>query len=109
MFGGVLSQLQSVQQKLSQLRVDIQLVTTFVDSCIAAQAAETLTAETGSMAKVAATELASRVADTCLQMFGGYGYLKNNPVGKIFVDQRVTRICQCTRSFTARCRCCSQL
>ena len=139
MFGGVLAQLQSVQQKLAQLRLEIQLVTTFVDECIAAQAKENLSAETASMAKVAATELASKVADVCLQLHvcrththtdsqpphrcarmrprrvrsisvwscrlphpvspslptlfpfflfsalvrqGGYGYLKNNPVGR---------------------------
>ena len=96
MFGGVLANMQSVQQKLAALRTEIQLTTTFVDSCITAQSENTLSAETASMAKVAATELANRVADSCLQMFGGYGYLKNNPVGKIFVDQRVTKICQQT-------------
>ncbi len=55
MFGGVVSNLQSVQSKLSQLRVEIQLITTFVDSCIEAQTAGTLSAETASMAKAAAT------------------------------------------------------
>lgn len=94
MFGGVTAHLQSVQQKLAQLRLEIQLVSSFVDQCILAQSTNTLSAETASMAKVAATELASRVADTCLQMYGGYGYLKNNPVAKIWVDQRVTRICK---------------
>lgn len=100
LFGGVVGDLQSVQQKLAALRVDIQVVTSFVDGCILAQSQDNLTAETASMAKVAATELANRVADTCLQMFGGYGYLKNNPVGKIFVDQRVTKICQQTLAHT---------
>ncbi len=39
-----------------------------------------------------ATELAFRVANECLQLHGGYGYLKNAPIGKILADQRVTRI-----------------
>ena len=95
MFGGVLGGLQTVAQKMAQMRLDIQLVTTFVDQCIAAQCAQKLTAETASMAKVAATELAMSVTNQCLQLFGGYGYLKNNPVGKMWVDNRVTKICQC--------------
>ena len=94
MFGGNMAQLQSVQHKLSQLRVDIQTISAAVDSCITAQVAGSLTPDAAAAAKVAATDLAGRVADTCLQLFGGYGYLKNNPVAKIFVDQRVTRICQ---------------
>ena len=94
MFGGVLGGLQTVAQKMAQMRLDIQLVTTFVDQCIAAQCAQKLTAETASMAKVAATELAMNVTNQCLQLFGGYGYLKNNPVGKMWVDNRVTKICQ---------------
>jgi len=92
MFGGVESHLQSVAQKLAQLRTDVQVATSFVDACILAQSQNALSSETAGMAKVAATELANKVADQCLQMFGGYGYLKNNPLGKIFVDQRVTKI-----------------
>jgi len=92
MFGGVTADLQSVQQKCAQMRLDIQVATTFVDQCITAQAENSLSADTASMAKVLATELASRVADQCLQLYGGYGYLKQNPVAKIWADQRVTRI-----------------
>ena len=94
MVGATMAQLQSVQHKLAQLRVDIQMVSAAVDSCITAQVAGSLTPDAAAAAKVAATELAGRVADTCLQLFGGYGYLRANPVAKIFVDQRVTRICQ---------------
>jgi alkylation response protein AidB-like acyl-CoA dehydrogenase len=96
MFGGVEADLQSVQQKCAVMRMEIQVATSFVDQCIAAQAADKLTAETASMAKVLATELACRVADQCLQFYGGYGYLKQNPVAKIWTDQRVTRICTWT-------------
>jgi len=51
-----------------------------------------LSTESASLAKYHATELSFRVADSCLQLFGGYGYLKNSPIGKIMVDQRVVRI-----------------
>lgn len=91
-FGGTLAGLQSIQQKLSKLRVDIQVTTTFIDQCIIETSQDKLSAETASMAKIISTELASRVADECLQCYGGYGYLKHNPVGKIWADQRVARI-----------------
>jgi len=44
------------------------------------------------MAKYHATELSFSVADSCAQLFGGYGYLKNSPIGKLLVDQRVARV-----------------
>jgi len=91
-FGGNIGSLQSVQMRLAQLRVDVQACTCFVDRCIFDLAHEKLSAETASMAKYHATELSYRVADSCLQLFGGYGYLKNSPIAKILVDQRVPRI-----------------
>jgi len=91
-FGGVMGNLQHNQFKMAQLRTDAQVCTTFVDRCIADVSEGKLTAEAASMAKAYATELASKVADSCLQVFGGYGYLKNSPIAKILADQRVTRI-----------------
>jgi alkylation response protein AidB-like acyl-CoA dehydrogenase len=126
MFGATEAHLQSVQQKLAQIRTDIQVHTTFVDNCIEALAREELDTETASMAKVATSDLANRVADVCLQFFGGYGqkeritqrvcvqgyyscfssisgfvflfcvrvgFLKNNPLAKLYADLRVCRIC----------------
>mmetsp|Transcript_88222 Transcript_88222/g.246847 ORF Transcript_88222/g.246847 Transcript_88222/m.246847 type:complete len:346 (+) Transcript_88222:1-1038(+) len=91
-FGGTLGALQSTQMRLAQLRTEVQACTAFVDRCIAEASAGALSAEGASMAKYFATESAFRVADACAQLFGGYGYLKNSPIGKILVDQRVTRI-----------------
>merc|ERR1711971_790331 len=78
--------------KLAQLRTDVQVCTSFVDRCISELAKENLSAEQASMAKYVASECSCRVADSCLQLFGGYGYLKNSPIAKIMVDQRVCRI-----------------
>ena len=44
------------------------------------------------MAKLLATELLGRVADECLQFFGGYGYMKEYPISRYFVDARVQSI-----------------
>ena len=44
------------------------------------------------MAKLSCTELQCRVADGCLQLFGGYGYMREYPISRFFVDARVQRI-----------------
>ncbi|MEM8564299.1 MAG: acyl-CoA dehydrogenase family protein, partial [Pseudomonadota bacterium] len=51
-----------------------------------------LDVSTVSMAKVACTEMQGRVADTCLQLHGGYGYMREYGVSRAFVDARVQRI-----------------
>eukprot|EP00462_Mataza_sp_D1_P021802 CAMPEP_0175137638 /NCGR_PEP_ID=MMETSP0087-20121206/9920_1 /TAXON_ID=136419 /ORGANISM="Unknown Unknown, Strain D1" /LENGTH=400 /DNA_ID=CAMNT_0016420483 /DNA_START=23 /DNA_END=1225 /DNA_ORIENTATION=- len=91
-FGRPISNFQSIQFKLAELRTEVQVGTVFVDHCIEALTAGTLTTETASMAKYMATELSFRVADACLQCFGGYGYVKASPIAKVFADQRVMRI-----------------
>eukprot|EP00405_Crypthecodinium_cohnii_P020884 CAMPEP_0206466848 /NCGR_PEP_ID=MMETSP0324_2-20121206/28700_1 /ASSEMBLY_ACC=CAM_ASM_000836 /TAXON_ID=2866 /ORGANISM="Crypthecodinium cohnii, Strain Seligo" /LENGTH=494 /DNA_ID=CAMNT_0053940037 /DNA_START=64 /DNA_END=1548 /DNA_ORIENTATION=+ len=91
-FGGVFGNMQHIQMKLAQIRGEVQVCTTFVDRCIADVSAGKLSAEAASMAKAYTTDLSFRVADSCLQAFGGYGYLKNSPIGKLMVDQRVVRI-----------------
>jgi len=47
---------------------------------------------TVSMAKVACTEMQGRVADTCLQLYGGYGYMREYGISRAYVDSRVQRI-----------------
>merc|ERR1711972_882082 len=91
-FGGTIGDLQSVQMKLAHLRSEVQVCTTFIDRCISDLCCGKLSTESASMAKYHATETSFRVADSCAQLFGGYGYLKNSPIGKIMVDQRVVRV-----------------
>lgn len=91
-FGGRLADLQSVQMKLAQLRVEVQACTALVDRCILDLSRGDLSAESASLTKQHATELSFKVADQCLQLYGGYGYLKSSPIAKILADQRVVRI-----------------
>jgi acyl-CoA dehydrogenase len=74
------------------MRAEIQSATAFIDQCIESVCTNQLTADAASAAKLIATDLCNSVANRCLQLWGGYGYLKNSPIGKQFVDQRVTRI-----------------
>jgi alkylation response protein AidB-like acyl-CoA dehydrogenase len=54
--------------------------------------AGSLSAEEAAMAKWWCTELQGRVADTCVQLHGGYGYMTEYPIARAFADARITRI-----------------
>jgi acyl-CoA dehydrogenase len=64
----------------------------FVDHCIGEIVAGRLDAATAAMAKLAASETAGRVIDRCLQLFGGYGFMDEYPISRLYRDARVMRI-----------------
>lgn len=64
----------------------------FLDRCIVDHSEGTLDAVHASMAKWWATELQKRVADRCLQLHGGYGYMAEYPVARAFTDGRIQTI-----------------
>ena len=51
-----------------------------------------LDASTAAVAKLSTTDMQGRVADACLQMFGGYGYMLEYPAARAYVDARIQRI-----------------
>ena len=57
-----------------------------------ARATATLTPERAASAKLIATELQGTVTDKCVQLHGGYGYMTEYAVGRMYADARVTRI-----------------
>ena len=63
-----------------------------MDQCIGEQVAGTLTTEAASMAKWWATDMSYRVADRCLQLHGGYGYMREYPIARLYADARVAMI-----------------
>ena len=64
----------------------------FIDHCIERHVAGQLDTVTASMAKVWATDMLGKVADRCLQLFGGYGFMDEYPISRLFRDARVMRI-----------------
>ncbi len=64
----------------------------FVDHCIERHVAGGLDTVTASMAKAWTTELLGKVVDRCLQLFGGYGYMDEYPISRLYRDARVLRI-----------------
>lgn len=91
-FGAPLAQLQNTRFSLATCKTDIEVHKAFLNQCIANYTEGKLDVPTAAMAKLACTELQGRVADACLQMHGGYGYMCEYPVSRAFVDARIQRI-----------------
>lgn len=91
-FGQTLAQMQNTRFKLAELKAQIEVNRAFMEQCIAQYERGELTPAGASIAKLSATELQFKVADECLQLYGGYGYMREYPVSRDFVDARVQRI-----------------
>jgi len=91
-FGKSISQFQNTKFVLAEQRTEVDVAQAFVDQCILALNDGTLTAPQAAQAKYWCTELQKRVADKCLQLFGGYGYMTEYPIARAYADARVTSI-----------------
>lgn len=83
---------QNTQFKLAECATQLQIHQTFIDRCTQLLAEHKLTAESASMAKYSATDMHGKVVDDCLQLFGGYGYMWDFPIARMYADNRVARI-----------------
>ncbi|PWI41935.1 acyl-CoA dehydrogenase family protein [Streptomyces sp. ICBB 8177] len=91
-FGRPLGRLQHVRFEIAEMATECAVTRTFVDRCVSEHNRWALTPVDASMAKWWATELQKRVADRCLQLHGGYGYMAEFPVAKAFLDGRIQTI-----------------
>jgi alkylation response protein AidB-like acyl-CoA dehydrogenase len=91
-FGAPLAELQNTKFKMAEAATEVRIHRSFIEECKRLFMAGELDVATVSMAKLSATEMQGRVADTCLQLHGGYGYMREYGVSRAFVDARVQRI-----------------
>ena len=91
-FGKALLEMQNSRFKLAEVKTWVHVARIFIDDCIVKLRDGRLDTVDASMAKWWITELQSKVADECLQLFGGYGYMKEYPISQLYVDARVQRI-----------------
>jgi len=91
-FGKTLSNLQTIQHKLAELKTSTAVCRSFIDECIAQHNIGQLTNSTASMAKYWATDLENKVATECLQLHGGWGYMMDTCIARSFIDARVQSI-----------------
>lgn len=92
LFGRHLKDFQVPRHRIADMATQARITRAFVDLCAARLEQGTLDTASASMAKLAATELQWSVADDCVQLHGGYGYMTEYPIARAFVDARVQRI-----------------
>jgi len=91
-FGKTLIEMQNTRFKLAEAKTIAHVARVFIDSCIVRYLAGTLDTETASMAKWWVTDMQCQVVDECLQLHGGYGYMREYPIAQMYADSRVQRI-----------------
>jgi acyl-CoA dehydrogenase len=91
-FGRPLTKFQNTQFEIVEMATETRLGRTFLDKLIADHMEGKEIVVDVSMAKYWTTDMASRVADRCMQLFGGYGYCEEYPIARAWRDIRVTRI-----------------
>ncbi len=91
-FGQPIADFQNTRFKLAEVATEIQVGRAFMDRCIEALVAGQLDTATASMAKLWGSEAQGRVIDTCLQLFGGYGYMNEYLIARMYADARIQRI-----------------
>ncbi|HVF76524.1 MAG TPA: acyl-CoA dehydrogenase family protein [Acidimicrobiales bacterium] len=91
-FGRPIADFQNTRFRLAEMATEVEIGETFVDRCVEARNRGTLTPETAAMAKYWCTELQGRVVDTAVQLHGGYGFMVEQPVARLYADARASRI-----------------
>jgi alkylation response protein AidB-like acyl-CoA dehydrogenase len=91
-FGKAILDFQNTRFKLAELKTKALVARTFVDDCVARHLEGKLDVPTAAMAKYHTTELQCALIDECLQFFGGYGYMWEYPIARLYADSRVQKI-----------------
>jgi alkylation response protein AidB-like acyl-CoA dehydrogenase len=91
-FGRPIGSFQANRFLLAELDTEVTIARTFLDHCVAEFNAGRLSVADAAKAKWWTTELQNKVADRCVQLHGGYGYMLEYPVAKAWLNSRVQTI-----------------
>ena len=91
-FGKPIGSFQNSRFKLAEMATEVDIGTVYLDRCVTALNEGKLSVEDGAKVKYWSTEMAGRVIDECVQLHGGYGYMMEYPIARLWTDHRVTRI-----------------
>ena len=91
-FGKPIMDFQNTQFVLAECKSEATISRVFHDHCIERYLKGELDTATASMAKYWITDLQGKIIDRCLQLFGGYGYMDEFPISRLYRDARVMRI-----------------
>jgi acyl-CoA dehydrogenase len=90
--GAALIDMHDARFRLAQCKTQVHVARVFVDQCIELHMAGKLDTVKASMAKWWCTQIQCEVVDECLQLFGPYGYVLENPIARMYADVRVKKI-----------------
>jgi long-chain-acyl-CoA dehydrogenase len=91
-FGQPIAEMQNTRHRLADLKTELAVGWAFVDQCLAKHIEGKLTTYEASMAKLWASEMHGRIVDQCVQFFGGYGFMREYEICRLYADARVQRI-----------------
>ncbi|WP_460062942.1 acyl-CoA dehydrogenase family protein [Streptomyces sp. YKOK-I1] len=91
-FGKPLSGFQNTKFELASMATELEAAQTLLDTAVIALADGGLSPADAAKTKLFCTETQGRVVDRCLQLHGGYGYITESPIARLYADARVTRI-----------------
>jgi len=91
-FGKPLASFQNTKFELAACATEVEAGQALLDRALLALVAGSLSGSDAAVAKLFCTEMQARVVDRCLQLFGGYGYVTEYPIARLYADARVTRI-----------------
>lgn len=91
-FGKAIMDFQNTRFTLAECQTEAHIARVFLDSCIERYLAGNFDATTASMAKYWVTDKQVSITDRCLQLFGGYGYMTEYPIARLYADSRVQKI-----------------
>jgi alkylation response protein AidB-like acyl-CoA dehydrogenase len=91
-FGAAIASFQNSQFVLAELATELDIARTYLEDCLAEHLTGDLTAARAARLKWWTTDLQVRTADRCLQLHGGYGYMREYSVSRAFVDARIQTI-----------------
>jgi long-chain-acyl-CoA dehydrogenase len=91
-FGQAIGEFQHVRFELAEMSTELEIARTYVDQCVIDHMAGRLDGVGAARAKWWTTDLQRRIVDRCLQLHGGYGYLREYRVARAFTDTRMMPI-----------------
>ena len=91
-FGEAVSSFQNTRYKLADIKTEIELNRALAEKYVDKYQQDELTPAEASLCKLAASEMHGRIADQCLQLFGGYGYMREYKISRFYLDARIQRI-----------------
>ncbi|WP_137937622.1 acyl-CoA dehydrogenase family protein [Chitinivorax sp. B] len=91
-FGREIAKFQNTRFKMAEMKTEIDVGQVFVDRCVMDHNTGRLRDDIAAEAKLFTTELLGRVVDQCVQLHGGWGYMMEYPISKMYLNARIQRI-----------------